>query len=47
MLFAQQSTADGIDIAIVLVWGNLYEIEWYLTKAELAAPLIYQQFHAL
>ena len=47
LLFAQQSATDGVDIVVVFVRGNLYEVEGNLTQSELSSPLFNQQFHTL
>ena len=48
LLFTQQGTTDGVDVAIVIrPRGYLYEIERNLAELELAAPLFNQQLHAL
>ena len=47
LLFAQQGTTDGVDVAVIFIRCNLNEVEGNLAQAELRTPLFYQQLHAL
>ena len=43
LLFTEQGTADGVDIAVVVgPRGDLHEVEGDLTESELTPPLLHQ-----